>query len=160
MLGRMNERDSSIGGAVNDAIARGAAILGLIGVAMIHILELPDAFEATLYLGLLFIGAIVTSLLLAVALTRVSDPRLWQAVGGLPALILLGYVVSRAVGLPDFTSDVGEWSEPLGLASMVAEGLLVFLTAAVLGLRQPVAGAAPAPRGRQAPGASPAAGLS
>jgi hypothetical protein len=158
-LDRMNDRDSSMGGIVNDGIARGVAILGLIGIALIHVLEAPEAFEETLYLGLLFVGAVVASLLLAVALTRDSDARVWRVVGGLPALILLCYVISRAIGLPGFTTDVGEWTEPLGLASMVAEGLVVFLTVAVLG--EPMARAASAPRGRQAPGAQPgtAAGL-
>jgi hypothetical protein len=51
--------------------------------------------------------------------------------GGLAGLILLGYVLSRSVGLPGFTEDIGEWSEAPGLASMVVETLLVFLTAAV-----------------------------
>jgi hypothetical protein len=41
---------------------------------------------------------------------------------------------------------MGEWSEPLGLASMVAESLVVFVTAAVLVTRQqPVGRAAGAP---------------
>ena len=139
--------------------ARGVAILGLIGIALIHVLEAPEAFEETFYLGLLFVVAVIASLLLAVALTRESDVRVWRAVGGLPALILLGYVISRAIGLPGFTGDFGEWTEPLGLASMVAEGLVICLTVAVLGAS--VARRASAPRGRQAPSALPgaAAGL-
>jgi hypothetical protein len=155
----MNDQDSSMRGVVNDGIARGVAILGLIGIALIHVLEAPDAFEETFYVGLLFVGAGVASLLLAVALTRESDARAWRVVGGLPALILLCYIISRAIGLPGFTTDVGEWTEPLGLASMVAEGLVVFTSVAVLGA--PRARAASAAPGRQAPGAQPgtAAGL-
>ena len=65
--------------------ARGVAILGLIGIALIHVLEAPEAFEETFYLGLLFVVAVIASLLLAVALTRESDVRVWRAVGGLPA---------------------------------------------------------------------------
>ena len=34
--------------------------------------------------------------------------------------------------MPGFTDDVGEWSEPLGLASLVFEGLLVCLSVAVV----------------------------
>lgn len=158
-LDHMNHQDSSMSGVVNDGIARGVAILGLIGIALIHVLEAPEAFEETLYLGLLFVGAVVASLLLAVTLTRESDARVWRVVGGLPTLILLCYVISRAIGLPGFTTDVGEWTEPLGLASMVAEGLVIFMSVAVLG--EPMARAASAARGRQAPGAQPgtAAGL-
>ena len=52
--------------------------------------------------------------------------------GLLPALLLIGYILSRTSGLPGFTDDIGEWSESLGLASMVFEGLLVCLSATVL----------------------------
>jgi hypothetical protein len=65
-------------------------------------------------------------------LTRTSDDVAWTAAGGLSALILCGYVLSRSVGLPGFTNDTGEWSEALGLASMVVETQLVLLTAVVL----------------------------
>ena len=121
--------------AVDDAIARAVAIGGLVAIALIHILQLPAAFAGIGYLGALFIAVVVACLALAAVLTRTSDDRAWLAAGGLPALILLGYVISRSVGLPGFTDDIGEWSEPLGLASMVTEGLTIFVTAAVLASR-------------------------
>jgi hypothetical protein len=31
---------------------------------------------------------------------------------------MLGYVLTRTSGLPDATLDVGNWTEPLGLASL------------------------------------------
>jgi hypothetical protein len=120
---------------VDDALARAVAIGGLTAVALIHMLELPDAFDAVGYLGGLFIAAIVAALALAATLSRTTDNRAWAAAGALPALLLLCYVISRSVGLPAFTEDTGEWSEPLGLASMVVESLLIFVTAAVLATR-------------------------
>jgi hypothetical protein len=133
----------SIKGAIDDAIARAAAIGGLLAVALIHMLQLPNAFDEIGYLGALFIAAIVASLLLATVLTRTSDDRAWAAAGGVATLILLCYIVSRSVGLPGFTGDIGEWSEPRGLASMVAEGLLAMLSTAVLVTRRyPLGGAA------------------
>ena len=132
--------------AVNDAIARTVAIGGLVSIALIHILQLPDAFAEIGYLGALFIAAIVGSLLVAAALTRTSDDRAWAAAGGLAGLILLGYVISRSIGLPGFTDDMGEWAETPGLASMVVEGAVVFVTAAVLATRHyPMRHAAAAP---------------
>jgi hypothetical protein len=125
----------SVKRAVDDAIARAVAIGGLIAVALIHILQLPTAFGDAGYLGGLFIAAVVACLALAAVLTRTSDDRAWFAAAGFTALILLGYVISRSVGLPGFTDDVGVWSEPPGLASMVAEGLTIFVTAAVLATR-------------------------
>jgi hypothetical protein len=122
--------------AVNDAISRTIAIGGLGGIALIHVLQAPAAFAETLYLGLLFVGAVVAAVVLAAVLSRTSDLRAWEAAGGLAGLILLGYLLSRTSGLPAATDDVGEWTEPLGLASMVVEGLVVCLSAGVLATRR------------------------
>jgi hypothetical protein len=118
--------------AIDDAISRTTAIAGLGGIGLIHVLQLPGAFSETPYLGLLFIGAIVAALALAATLTRVSERGVWMATAALPGLILLGYVLSRTTGLPDATNDVGEWDEPLGLASLVAESLVVLVSGAAL----------------------------
>ena len=116
------------------------AIAGLGGIALIHVLQSPAAFTETTYLGILFVGAIVASLVLAAILTQTSDDRAWAAAGGLGALILLGYFLSRTSGLPDATNDIGEWTEPLGLASLVAEGLVVCVTTGVMVTRREAAG--------------------
>jgi hypothetical protein len=118
--------------AIDDAVSRTATIAGLTGVAVIHVLQLPDAFSETFYLGMLFIGAVAGAMLVAVTLTRTSSRGVWTAAVALPALVLLGYLFSRTTGLPDATNDVGEWDEPLGLVSMVAEGLVVCVSGAVL----------------------------
>jgi hypothetical protein len=113
------EMDCLRGGqAVNDAVARTVGIVGLGGIALIHALQAPEAFEETTYLGVLFNG---------------RDPRQPGALdsadphqrpaglgrrGRLAAAIMLGYVLTRTSGLPDATLDVGNWTEPLGLASL------------------------------------------
>jgi hypothetical protein len=132
--------------AVNDAVARTVGIVGLAGIALIHALQAPEAFEETTYLGVLFIGAILASLGIAATLTRTSDQRAWVAAGGLAAAIMLGYVLTRTSGLPDATLDIDNWTEPLGLASLVAEGLVICVTAGVLASRGAVPGQAPARR--------------
>jgi hypothetical protein len=126
--------------AINDAVSRTVAIIGLAGIALIHVLQAPDAFSETFYLGLLFVGAIVVAVALGAALTLGSDTGLWTATAALPALILLGYLISRTVGLPDATNDVGEWEEPLGLASLVVEGLVVCVGGGVLAARRSAMG--------------------
>jgi hypothetical protein len=129
------EIHTSIRGAVDDAIARATAIAALVAVALIHVLQLPDAFREIGYLGALFIAVIAGCLILAAVLARTSDTRAWAAAGGLAGLVLLGYVISRSVGLPGFTGDIGEWSEPAGLASMVIESLVVLVAGAMLASR-------------------------
>jgi membrane protease YdiL (CAAX protease family) len=121
-----------VSNALNDAVSRTVGILGLAGIALIHALQAPEAFEETTYLGVLFVGAIVASLALAAALTRTSDRRAWGAAGGLAASIMLGYLLTRTSGLPDATVDIGNWTEPLGLASLVAEGLVLFVAGGVV----------------------------
>jgi hypothetical protein len=139
--------------AIDDAIARTVAIGGLVALALIHMLQLPDAFNEIGYLGALFIVAIIASLGLAALLTRTSDDLVWAAAGSLAALVLLGYVISRSVGLPGFTGDMGEWSERPGLASMVVEGLLVCVSTGVLATRrEPATSAAPRFAGAPQPG--------
>jgi hypothetical protein len=119
-------------GAVDDALARAITGFGLVAIALIHMLRLPDAFAEIGYLGALFIAAIVAALGLAAILTRTSDDRAWGAAGGLAALLLLCYIISRSIGLPGFTDDIGSWAETPALAAMAVEGLVVFVTTAVL----------------------------
>jgi hypothetical protein len=59
----------------------------------------------------------------------------------------MGFVVSRTIGLPGGTDDIGNWTEPLGLASLFVEGCLVALGAAVL--RSRLATAWPAARAQE-----------
>ncbi len=54
------------------------------------------------------------------------------AAGALAARVIAGYVVNRTVGLPNATDDIGNWVEPLGLASLVVEGMVVAAAAAGL----------------------------
>ena len=131
----MPDRDPTFTDALDDVAARMVAIAGLGGVALIHALQLPDASAAAAYIAALFTIVAVSSVALAALMTRTSDDRAWLAAGVLPALVMIGYFLSRTTGLPSFTEDIGEWSEPLGLASLVFEGLLICVSAAVLAPR-------------------------
>lgn len=127
------ELEATIGAAVGDAIVRTLAVLGLAGVALIHLLDAHDTFVAAPYKGWLYVGLIVGSLATAGVLARRSDPRAWLAALLLPLGALVAFVYSRTVGLPEGADDIGNWWEPLGLASMFVEAALVVLAAAVLG---------------------------
>src|SRR5215212_5531858 len=124
--------DPSTAEAIDGVLARLVGIVSLTAIALIHAVQAPDAFADAGYLDVLFVAAVTAGALLAVALTRTSDHRIWMAAGVFAASILVGYLLSRIVGLPGFTEDLGEWSEPRGLAAMVFESLLGALSAAVL----------------------------
>jgi hypothetical protein len=105
------------------------AVAGLFGIALIHVLDLNSKLEETKYLGVLFIGLICASLLVAEMLMRRDDLRASSAAGLLAAATILGYCISRTVGLPgEPDDDVGNWLEPLGLASLLVEALVVWLS--------------------------------
>jgi hypothetical protein len=123
---------STIRAAVRDGIARGVAAIGLAGVALIHLLDLPGQLRDTPYMFFLYLALMVSSVALTGALICASDARVWAAATVLSALVIVGYVLSRTTGLPQSSDDVGNWSEPLGMASLFVEGSLVTLGSGVL----------------------------
>ena len=50
-------------------------------------------------------------------------------------LAVVGYAATRLVAFPMLADDVGNWLEPLGVASIVSESIAV--AAALVGLRRP-----------------------
>jgi hypothetical protein len=138
--------------AANDAVARTVTAVGLAGIALIHLLDLPGKFSEVPYLGVMYLGAIGAGLVLAGCLTRTSDSRVWAASGGLAAAILVGFLLSRTTGLPAATGDIGNWSEPLGMASLFVEGSVALLSAGVLAERHVVPAVSNAPYARPTEG--------
>ena len=118
--------------AVRDGIVRGLAIVGLAGIALIHLLDAPGQFEETPYLGWLYVGLIFGCVAVAGALVRGSSPRAWLAAGALALSVTAGYTLSRTTGLPGASGDVGHWGEQLGIASLFVEGAVVAVSAFAL----------------------------
>lgn len=58
--------------------------------------------------------------------------KVWLLTLGVAVGPLVGFVLSRGPGLPDYTDDRGNWTEPIGVASLVVEGTLALLTLTVL----------------------------
>jgi hypothetical protein len=121
--------------AVRDGVARAAGVIGLAGIGLIHLLDLPAKLNETPYLGWMYIGLIVGALLCAFDLVRTGSHRAWMAGGVLSLSAITGYALTRSVGLPDATGDIGNWLEPLGLASLFVEGTFFALSAYLLGAR-------------------------
>jgi hypothetical protein len=81
----------------------------------------------------------------------------WAAAMGVAGGPLLGYVLSRGPGLPDYTDDIRNWTEPLGVASLAVEtALLALSVAAIISVRRarqattPIADNNTSPRTRNA----------
>ena len=116
---------------VRPPILEAFTIVGLLGIAWVHILDLSGKMEETPYLGFAYIGLIAGCAVAIVLLAR-RDRRGFLLAGGLAAATFLAYCLSRTTGLPAATDDVGNWTESLGVWSLVLEGAVVALSAAAL----------------------------
>ena len=72
-----------------------------------------------------YLGLISLAILLMQQLMRRESPLLFLAAGLLGAGVATAFIVTRTVGLPMAMDDIGNWTEPLGLASLVIDGYLV-----------------------------------
>ncbi|GAA3071967.1 hypothetical protein [Streptomyces glomeratus] len=111
-------------------LARWAAALLCLAVAAIHVVDQGGitATRGPHYIGVAYhvleIAAVVAAVLLLLDLVR---PGSLLAVG-VAVGPLLGYILSRGPGLPDYREDVGNWTETLGLVSLAVEGALLLLS--------------------------------
>ncbi|MFJ6665419.1 hypothetical protein [Streptomyces sp. NPDC091383] len=84
------------------------------------------------YIGVAYhvleIAAVVAAALLLAGIVRPG----WLLAVGVAAGPLLGYILSRGPGLPHYSDDIGNWTEPLGLASLAVEGALLLLSVPLL----------------------------
>ena len=117
---------------------RAVAAVGLAGVALIHLLDSIDKFAEVPYMGWMYVGLIVATLATAAVLVRAHVREAWIAAAAFPAAAIVGFVLTRTVGLPQATGDIGNWSEPLGLASLFVEGAVVALSVYALAALHPV----------------------
>ncbi len=105
------------------ALRRAVAVAGLLGIALVHLLDLPGKVHETPWMAVLYVGLIVSALGLAELLVRKDDRRAWAGTLLLALSVAAGYAVNRTVGMPGAMEDIGNWLEPLGVASLFLEGV-------------------------------------
>jgi hypothetical protein len=110
-------------------IRRALVAAGLFGIAAAHLADLPGKMQEVPYLGWAYIGLIATSLVLAELVTTRADRRLMAASAGLSAAVLVGFVINRTIGMPNATDDIGNWTEPLGMISLLIEAAVIWIGA-------------------------------
>ncbi|MGZ4590579.1 MAG: hypothetical protein ACXV2H_03980 [Actinomycetes bacterium] len=116
-------------------IAVGLAGAGLaLAVTVIHVLDQGGltALRDPAYLGqgyrLLEVAGVLTAALLLARRQLLG----WLLALGVAAGPLTGFILTRTVGLPGARDDIGNWTEPIGVASVVVEGTLLLLSLTVL----------------------------
>ena len=120
---------SSRGALVPD-VPVGAGVSLIVVVGLIHLINSPGDLAEGSYTGVLYLANFVGALAAAVGIYRRKRWGWllgWLVAGG----AFGGYVISRTVGLPGLPIET-EWLEPLGVLSLVVEGLFVGLYLAIL----------------------------
>ena len=116
--------------------ARVVAAALLLAVSYIHLADQNFlAFDKSP--GYLLVGYVIVEIaapITALVLARHPSVATWLVAAGCGAGPMLGFVLTRSTGLPGATDDIGNWGEPLGVASLVVEGTLLLL-AVTEGLR-------------------------
>ena len=111
-----------------ETLLRPVAIVGLLAIALIHFLDFFDTIKTHPYVGVLFMALIAGCLAAAATLLGRRPRRAWMLTAAVAAAPFLGYVLSRSVGLPGATDDIGNWTQPLGLAAVFVEFLVVAIS--------------------------------
>jgi len=109
-----------------EAALRIVVLLGLLGTALIHLLDLPGTIGSDPVQGTLYLVLMAACLVSGFLLLQVTSPARWALAGVIAASAATAYVLTRSVGIPLVdNSDIGNWGDPLGLASLFVEGLVV-----------------------------------
>ena len=113
-----------------------AGILLVLATGLIHVVEGPANYHEAAYKGILFFLNAAGALVAARGIYR--GEKLWGWTLGvlISAGALTLYIVSHTIGLPGLEID-DEWFEPLGVASLLVEGLYVLVYASVMTRPQP-----------------------
>jgi lysylphosphatidylglycerol synthetase-like protein (DUF2156 family) len=107
---------------VRDVATRAVLAVGLAGIALIHLLDSIGKYGETRYIFWMYVALIAGCLAVGAAVLFTRSRAAFLAAAGLAASAAAGYVLSRTTGLPNATGDIGNWKEPLGLASLFVEG--------------------------------------
>jgi len=107
-------------------------VAGTVAAAGAHVPVIGPHLDEAPYMGVAFVMLTLACLVIAgAALVRDSD-----LVYGLAeltcGLAIAGYIVTRLVAFPHLADDVGDWLEPLGIASVLAETVVIGAAIAAL----------------------------
>jgi hypothetical protein len=100
------------------------AIGAMSTTGLIHGLTAPECFTEAIYKGWLFYANAFGAMLAAWGILQQKD---WGWNLGIIIAVgsIVAYVASRTIGLPLIAPEPDAWLEPLGVGSLMAEGLFV-----------------------------------
>ena len=122
-----------LGGPVKHPL-RALPVVALVVAGAAHIPVIPAHLHEAPYIGILFIVLTAASFVLATVLALDDVPAAYFSTAVVMGLAILGYVISRTIGLPQIGDDIGNWLEPLGVVAVIAEATAC-LSAVAIGLK-------------------------
>lgn len=115
-----------------DPAVRASTASCLIAVGVFHALEIQGQLSGAAWLTAGFCLLAVVAPTAGLWLLAWPSLGAWQFSGLTSAAALGGYILTRSVPVPGDRSDVGNWLEPLGLASILTESMIIILAISVL----------------------------
>jgi len=131
---RPAERSAPLAGSVGEPTARVLAVLGMAAIAVIHILDSVGTFAGTRYIFWLYMAVVAGAIPASLLLLHWSSRLAWVGSALIAAGPLTGYLLTRSVGLPGDSGDIGNWLDTLGLASLFVEVSVLSLSLVRLGV--------------------------
>jgi len=125
-----------------DPAVRAVGAVGLITVGIIHALEIQGQLSGAVWLTAGFCLLALVAPIAGLWLLIRPGVLAWSFGGLLCLLTFAGYCLTRGLPMPGDPGDVGNWLEPLGVAALITEGMVVIL--AVLALVSQTRAARPA----------------
>jgi len=109
--------------------------VGVLAIAVVHVTDdIVGKWHENRSAAWLYLALVTACLVVAERLIRAGDDphardlKWWLAAGLIAGATAAGFVLSRTVGFPgDHGADKGSWAEPLGLNSLLIEGIVVLL---------------------------------
>jgi hypothetical protein len=102
-----------------------------------HVPVVSDHLREAPYMGWEFVVLIAACLWIAVGALVCDSGALYAVAVFTCGTAVLGYAATRTVPVPRLADDVGNWFEPLGVVSILAESLVVLAAVLVLARRSP-----------------------
>jgi cytochrome bd-type quinol oxidase subunit 2 len=149
-MNRHDEETHTLNHLAREVATRATVAVGLAAIGVIHLLDSIGKYGETRYLFWMYVALIAGSIVVAGAVLFTRSRAAFLAAAVLAGSALAGYVLSRTTGLPNAKGDIGNWTEPLGLASLFVEAAVVALAGAAFAVtsRAPEALRAPSSRVR------------
>lgn len=107
-------------------------IIVILIVGFIHLIRASHAFEEIPYLGIAFIANCVGAIIAAVGIYRRSLLWGWGLGGVIAVGSIAGYFAIRSSEMPDMAGHGNPVSDPIGVFSIIVEGLFLVLVFAVV----------------------------